>query len=803
MPMDRFLIAPVDSGLTRNSPPWIQPDDAFEYLQNAYVWRQRVRKRYGSQLMGLTQLQSRLRISLGNNTNAAMALPANTTAHTPQLAIGQTFSLGNDLFYVYQLGAGVPTYTTNPTVTALIDSVANPNTITFTGGALLTPVYWYPAFPVMGIDQYLVGAVNDHPTYAFDTEFAYVFIVGTGWVRSGTAIWHGNDLNFFWVANWQSIAGTQYLFVSNFNGVIGAATPPTAGDPIWYFDGTTWTAALGGTANAFYFRPNGGAPATGPYVSTARIIVVFKNRLILLNTIENDNAGGAGTGTTTAFVNRARFSFYGSPLAKNAWYEKNQQDNTPPNNVASGGNFTDAATEEAIISAEFIKDRLIVYFERSTWELVYTHNQVNPFVWQKINTELGSMSTFSTIPFDKDVLTTGQSGVHACNGQNVIRIDDKIPDKIFEFETDNNASLRTVGIRDYFTELAYWTYVEDLHQPVTQRYPNQIMIYNYKNGSWSFNDDCATMFGYFEQTSDITWASSDPITWARAGFSWISNIGQANQRQIIFGNQEGWMLILNPEEPRNAPSLQITNIVFNGDGFLTLTIINHNLTSQPIEFDFDNDFILIETVVGDAATMAFLNGSIFDVDSVIDKDTVTIDTNGRIDVNGNPIAPLLAGTYAGGGTAARVSNIQIKSKDWNPYVDQDRSFYLAKIDFFVVKTEPQFDVDGIQIPLSGGQITVDYYPSSSDVPMIQEGVTTGSIMGNSILETTPYDPLLYPFEKYQDLLTHPVYFQTVGTFIQIGMSFTLSQMLNPNVSLVEFEIQALALYTQPTSIRLE
>ena len=773
---DKFLIAPINSGLTRNSPPWIQPDDAFEYLQNAYVWRQRVKKRYGSELMGLTQLQSRLRMSLGNNTNAAMALPANTTAHTPQLAIGQMFSLGADIFTVYQLGAGVPTYTTNPAVTALIDSVANPNTITFTGGALLTPVYWYPALPVMGIDQYLVGAVNDHPSYAFDTEFAYVFIVGTGWVRSGTSVWNGDDLDFFWVANWQSIAGIQYLFVSNFN--FTAPTPGATDDPIWYMTRIagvdTWTATTG--ANAFYFRPAGGAIHTGPYVKTARIIVPFKNRLVLLNTVENDNSGGAGVNIN--YVARARYSFYGSPLAVNAWYEKNQQDNVP--NVASGGGFVDAATEEQIISAEFIKDRLIVYFERSTWELVYTNNQVLPFVWQKINTELGSMSTFSTIPFDKDVLTTGQSGVHACNGQNVIRMDNNIPDKIFEFETDNNANQRTVGIRDYFTELAYWTYVEDLHQPVTQRYPNQIMVYNYKEESWSFNDDCATMFGYFEQTSDITWASSDPITWDRSNFSWISNVGQANQRQIIFGNQEGWMLILNPEESRNAPSLQITNMSFAATGIITLTIINHNLTSQPIEFDFDNDFILIENVVADAPTMAFLNGKIFDVDDVIDKDTITIDTNGG----------LLAGTYAGGGTAARVSNIQIKSKDWNPYVDQDRSFYLAKIDFFVVKTET-------------GEITVDYYPSSSDVPMIQEGTNSGSIMGNSVLETRPYDPLIYPFEQYQDLLNHPVYFQSVGSFIQIGISFNLEQMLNPQISLVEFEIQALALYTSPTSSRLE
>lgn len=789
MPTDRFLIAPLNSGLTRNSPAWLQPDDAFEYLQNAYVFRQRVRKRFGSEFMGLTQLQSRLRTSLisggagvgittGGGAAAGNVRTILADASLP-LAAGQMFSVGGAIYTVISNAAGAQAMlATQGTGTF---NVSNGD-FTITGAPALTTVFFYPSFPVMGIEQYDINTVNNHPTYAFDTRYAYVFTPPTGWARSGAAIWHGTDLNFFWVTNWQGIAGTQYLFVSNFNGVIGAATPPTSGDPIWYFDGTTWTAALGGTANAFYFRPNGGAPATGPYVSTARIIVPFKNRLLLLNTIENDNAGGAGTGTTTAFVNRLRYSFYGSPFAVNAWYEKNQQDNVP--NVASGAGFVDAATEEQIISAEFIKDRLIVYFERSTWEVVYTNNQVLPFVWQKINTELGSMSTFSTVPFDKDVLTIGQSGVHACNGQNTIRIDSKIPDKIFEFETDNNSNLRTVGIRDYYTELVYWTYVEDLHQAITQKFPNQIMIYNYKNGSWAFNDDCATMFGYFEQASDSTWASTDPLTWAQSGFAWNSNVVQANQRQIIFGTPEGFVLILNPERYRNAPSLQITNMAIAATGIITLTIINHNLTSQPIEFDFDNDFILLESIVADATTMTTLNGTIFNVESVVDANNVTINTNNR------SFAPLVSGTYAGGGTAARVSNIQIKSKQWNPYVEEDRSFYLAKIDFAVVKTET-------------GEITVDYYPSSSQVPMIQEGVNSESILGNSILETKPYNANIYPFETFQDLLWHPIYFQSVGTFIQIGMSFNLDQMLTPAIVLVGFEIQAMALYTQATSSRME
>ena len=239
--------------------------------------------------MGTTQVTTRLRVSLGNNTNAAINLPVNATNHTPQLAIGQTFSLGADYFNVYQLGAGVATLSTNAGVTAVIDSTVNPNTITFTGGAL-TQVNWYPSLPVMGITQYEVGAVNNHPTYAFDQEFAYTFAAG-GWQRSGAAVaWTGDNTKYFWASNWVSIEGDIVLYVTNFNASLGAGKPVAGDHPIWYmFPQHTWVAMLGSTVNGIFFNPmKGNARGTSPFVQTARIIVPFHNRLVLLNTIEND-----------------------------------------------------------------------------------------------------------------------------------------------------------------------------------------------------------------------------------------------------------------------------------------------------------------------------------------------------------------------------------------------------------------------------------------------------------------------------------------------------------------------------------
>lgn len=777
MSFDRFLIAPLNSGLVRNSPTWLQPDDAFEFLQNAYVFRQRVKKRFGSKLMGTSQFTSRLRMSL---------TPGGLTVNTPSnVAIGQQFSIGTDIFTVTDI---TPPYPINLLSTSAVTAqLTAANLVTFS--AIAGTVYWYPSLPVMGIDQYSINEVNNHPTFAFDTQFAYRFS-GGAWTRSGAAVWHGGDLNYFWVCNWQSIAGTKVMFVTNFNAQLGNPKPTAADDPIWTFDGTTWTAHPGSdTTNGIFFLPSGLAKGTGPFVQTALIIVAFKNRLLLLNTVENNNSSTTGTGTAVAYPNRCRYSINGSPFARNAWYEPNQKDSgvgaVDNNNIAAGAGYIDATTDEAIIGAEFIKDRLIVYFERSTWELAYTQSEILPFVWQKLNTELGSMSTFSTIPFDKDVLAIGQSGVHACSGVNVSRIDQNIPNQVFDFKTENTLAERVCGIRDYYTEMVYWGYVSDDATPY-QVWNNKVLVFNYQNRTWAVNDDCITCFGYFEQSSDITWESSAPTTWSQFAGTWSSNVNQANQRQIVMGTPEGFVLQLNVDQMRNAPSMSITNIgpalgggavgqFSSPTGILTLTIIDHNLTANPTDNDYDNDFILIENVVADTATQTFLNGTIFQVDSVVDDNTITINTQGG----------LTSGTYKGGGTAARVSNIQIKSKSYNPYVDKDMNVAISKIDFAVKRT-------------AAGAITVDYYTSNAPISMLDAGVASGAIMGNGILETSPYDPKYYPMEQYQDLLWHPITIQSSGEFIQLIMYFSLDQMLNPTVSLSEFELQAITLYAQPT-----
>ena len=754
MAFDRFMIAPFTQGWRTDLRPWLIPDEAFEQLNNAYIFRGRVRKRFGSKLMGFgwstgqtEQLFSRLRIEVATtdvNGDAAGTVPGAI------FEIGQLFSIGDAIYTVYQ--TGVPAAMLSTDSNTLIASF---NTTTgafvFTNAPAMEDVWFYPAQPVMGLTQYEIGPINNWPAYAFDTQFAYVF-AGGFWQRSVSGadpVFKGANDQYFWATNWAGInPSDRVLFVTNFNATVGS--PGVTDDPIWTFDGTTWDIF----SNAYTIFNT-----AGDFIYTARIILPFKNRLVMLNTIEQD----VGMTTNTAYPNRARFCHYGSPFSGGpanpyAWLEPNQ---TSGANKADGGGFIDAATNEAIVSAEFIKDRLIVYFERSTWELAYTGNQVYPFTWQKINTELGSEATFSSVPFDKVILTIGNTGVHACSGANVERIDDKIPEYVFTIIDKATGVARVAGIRDYYTKMVYWTFpsVEGGEDSI---FSTKVLTYNYKSNSWGVNDDSITCWGYFEQQEDQTWASISD-TWEDLIMVWDSGPQQSQFRQVIAGNQEGFIFIISADITRNADVLQITNLTVASGG-INFTVINHNLSV--------GDYIYVENASG----VTGFNFNIFMVTNFIDVDTFAV----------RPL--VITGTYEGGGTIARVSNIGILSKQWNPYVEKGRDVYLSRIDFGVTST-------------SSGQITVDYYPSATSLSMIQAGTATNSIMGTNVLETFPYPTV--PLEEQQTRLWHPIYFQTEGECIQIFLSMSPTQITNTTIADSDFQLEGLVLHTMPTSQRLQ
>jgi len=705
---DKFMIAPVTVGLQTDVRPWLLPDSAFATLNNAVVFFGRVRKRFGSAPMNslpspqFRQLYSRLRINIG--TTAAVSGNFSATVPGAVFNVGQQFSIGNTVLTVPSLGAPVTLLTTGA-ATGTYNTTTGALVITGNTENPLTAVYFYPATPVMGFVDYENSTlINQETLFAFDTQFSYYF-TGTQWENLSTAAagtWTGTDYNFPWATNYRGIAAyNNYLFVVNYN--------PT--DRVRYYDGANWNILTG--AGIQYDS------SAGDEIYTARIVLSFKGRLLLLNTVEFLGS----TASLQTYTNRVRYCQVGDPVSagQTPWRE----------DIGGKGGFIDAPTKQAIISARILKDRLIVYFEESTYELVYQGNQELPFTFQQINAELGVESTFSTVTFDRSIIGVGNIGVHACNGAYVERIDDKIPTEVFNVKVTGNEMNRIYGVRDFFNQMVYWAIPSVANANTV--YPNQVLVYNYQNGTWAMYDDSITAFGYVQRFEQLPTGIKD----------------------VLAGNQEGFTFVCNADEFRNSAALQISKIIY-ATPVVTLTVINHNLST--------NDFVAIENAQG----LTGINNAVYEV-TVVDANTFTINLVG------------MTGTYTGLGTVARVSRIDILTKQYNFYSSNDRNCHVKAINFFVDRTDT-------------GVMTVDFLPynfsTNPPVPLT-----------SMILETFPYT--LYPIELLQTQLWHAVYPNAEGNLIQLRIYQSDAQLLASTMDGVDFEMHAMLFTADSTTNRLQ
>jgi len=740
MAFDKFLIAPIEDGLRRDVKPWLIPDDAFEELNNAYIFRGRLEKRIGAReaapFATEPELATRLRMIVGTTDGAGTLAGVVPMGAAGIGAKGQMFSIGAETFTVNDDTPGVQNMLTT-------SATATVHTFNVTTGAYdiqtslaATDVYWYPALPVMGFAQYERSEINDEHTYAWDTTFSYRLLV-TGWTRIGASaaapnpdIWTGDDADFFWSENYRGLNDYSYLlFTTNYTN-----------DGVRYYDGANWT----------LFQPQYAANAN-EIILGCRLIVSFQNRLLFLNTIEQP-AGGAPAANT--ITNRCRYSRIGSPIAANSWRE----------DLDGEGSFIDAPTREAIVSCAKIKNRLIVFFERSTYELVYTGNQVYPFRWQEINSTLGCESTFSVVPFDKIVLGVGQTGIHACTGAHVERIDSKIPDEVFEIHNHDDGPQRVAGVRDFYNEMVYWAVPRS---GTLNKYPNRLLVYNYKNDSWAFWDDSITAFGYHQLEGNMAWQEMDEA-WENVNAQWDDANLFDKFNYVIAGNQEGYTFLMDRGSTTNSVSLQITDIYANLAGDVVIESINHNLSP--------GDWVRIE---GTQFSTGFvgLNDNHYQVMAV--QDDLFLLAQG----------PALVGVYEGAGTLTILGKVDIYSKRFNFYSERGLNTNIEKTDFYVDKQQGP-----AAVPDDHGELTVDYLTGASWLSLRNEGLATGAIVGTSVLEMNSYTPM----ENTQQRFWHAVYLQAQGESVQLRLYWNDAQMTNSYIPRRHFAISGVLFHASPT-----
>lgn len=728
-------IAGFETGLVQEREDFLLPNDAYPTLENVFVWRERLKRKKGVELLG--RLRRVLTGQALGATDGAGAFTGNITAilgleTETEIEPGSVeITIGAETFTEASPPDG--TLTGNLGGTGTINYVTT--VLTITGAPVATPITadfnYFPGLPVMGLRSRELTGINSEQTIAFDTKYAYRFVTGWEEFIPGTT-WQGTDSDFFWSTNYWVDDGNRKIFwVTNFNQSTGT------GDPIRYTNGTAWGD----------FAPQ--INSTPEYLTQCLAILPFRGRLVTFNTWE-----GVDLATSVNYRQRIRWAAIGTPFTVVGTIAVPTNANAWRDDIRGQGGFLDIPTAENIVAVGFVRDNLVVYCERSTWQLRYTGRSIAPFQIEKVNSELGAESTFSAVQFDTSLVGIGDKGVVECDSFKSDRIDIKIPDLVFYFNNDTNGEKRVHGIRDFAQRLAYWTYAfKDANSAV--RYPNRRLVYNYENDSWAIFRDSFTCLGTYQKQRSARWSDFsedlDKNRWLAQNYTWFNR--PALFPLIVAGNQQGFVEILD-SQATNDVSLTITNITGNTTTPTLVESKDHNLE--------DGDVIKINEIPA-GTDFDDLNGQVFSIERVTD-DTFLLwvydsDTGEFSEPQTN-----VPGTYVGGGKIAVRDNFRIVSKKFNA-MNEGQNIQLGYIDVLLDTTE-------------NGAITLNVYLNYNDTLPVNQYPENNPNPATSLPDT--FFNSTVPTTQIAGLQSNKnwqrVFCATRGAFITIEWTLSNEQM---------------------------
>lgn len=896
MSLDRLVIANMTTGFENDRTPFLIDNDAFPLLNNAYVWRGRIPRKRGTILLG--RLQRNLVAQALGNTSGAGAFSGNIftilgiSTSQPNASIvlaGLAITVGADVFTAPVSPNGTLTGSTGGTGTINYATGA----FTLTGAPAATPITitfgYYPDLPVMGLEDFDIGLINQELLISFDTRYSYginqgtnIFYDVTFYKSTGAAFnWNGANYQQFYTTNYlgvntisdipdkvgclwatngnpgfhfititnvtvaapdtpasvstvttsaaHGLTNNDFVFINEVQGVnataIGAGVPPrpattfggingvsgqvtvtgantftiptpytngawTAGgiveyltrsgssttvDGIRWYDGDPTVSANFGWVN---FAPplNEFNATTNPnpfYLVGADIITPFKNRLIFSGVYLTTTLPGA---PVQYFPNRIVYSqvgspFYAKPLpfpiatqlpSPEAWFQ----------NVAGRGGFLTAPYDEGIVTVSENKDVLLYGLESHQMKLIFTLDDSFPFIFETINSELGSQSTFSAVSLDTGVLSIGNYGFIMTTEFSSQRIDLKIPDEVFAVSILNNNIQRFTAIRDFRNEWVYFTYcpaASSTNDVTTNKvFNSKTLLYNYRDNNWATFDENYTTYGTFRRTTNRTWASLGAIygTWSNWTDPWSFGSNEAFFPQIVGGNQDGFVLIKG-QGTNEGFSQFITGVTA---ATFTITSPNHCLST--------GDFIQVSGLIGITILDEAGNPlTIFKV-KVVDANSFIIDSNVNF---------VVSGTYLGGGIYKRFSIPSIQTKQFPIFWNQGRGVRVGTQRYLLQTT-------------ATGQITAQVFSSQNEDSASNDPGTNPYLVFQDVVLTSPEPNLYGPNPAYssgQAQIWHRQSNSFNGDTIQLGFTLNDDQMYDPTINTQEIILHAIVIDLHP------
>ncbi len=542
-------------------------------------------------------------------------------------------------------------------------------------------------------------------------------------------------------------------------------------------------------------------PPAQYYLAGARMIVSYKDRILFLGPIVQTSASGSqvylpdtiiysqnGTPYYTSSFAYSTVNFIPNPtIVYHEILVPTNQTSQPVafwGDQAGFGGFIQAGIQSPISTVGFNEDVLIVGFKSRQTRLVYTGNDILPFNFFSINTELGSESTFSSITLDRGVITVGGRGIVVTSQVGSQRIDLQIPDQIFQFNLKSNGAQRVCAQRDYINEWIYFTYRPNSSVSL---FPNQTLFYNYRDQSWAIFNETYTTYGSFRRSTGQTWDDLTEFTWDEWNDIWDSGEQTLLQPEVIGGNGQGFIMFL-AEGTGEDSSGYIQSIDSNS----VVSSTNHCLN--------EGDYIIIYNCLGTISSQ--INGNIYSIGNVT-LNTFTL----------NPVI-ISPGTYLGNGVFTRMYVPQIQTKQFPVAWDMARKTRIGPQQYLLSKT-------------SAGQITIQIFLSQNSDdsynfgPVVPSNLSVNnSLIYTNILYTCPESTnlgLTTANINLQELnlidsngnntnnqaqIWHRMNTSLIGDTIQIGFTLSDEQMrdVNLNNQFEEIELHSFILDVTPSQL---
>ena len=907
MPVQKLVIGNIQAGYETDKKPFLLDNDAFPLLNNAYVWRKRIMRKRGttqlgrlqrtitSQSAGMYTLSSGVhtfsvfgQLGYSSSQPDASVIPftASNIGITIEfgMAIGQSLVDGSGIGTLGIVGSGPITAATINYATGIVTITSSSSEVATTVAITMT---YYPNLPVMGLEDFEIGIINEPLLVSMDTTYSYGFNPGNSQFYDTTFYksthnpftWNGQNYQQFFSTNYLgvttltdspdksgclwatngvpgfqfkvitgvtltnpnmsnttatiTVAGnglstSDYVFINEVDGITvgsGAAAAGYSGiaglngqsgivtvattntftiaapyatgnyvkggivqymtssvtttqDGIKWYDGDPTSSNNFGWVN---FAPplNAYDPVNLPnpyYLVGANTVIPFKNRLLFSGVYLTTSASGA---PIEYYPNRVVYSQVGTPYYSlplpypltlpgdvlpdpTSWYQ----------NTAGKGGFETAPVDQEIVTVAPSADVLLYGMESTQLRLVYTFDDSRPFVFQVVNSELGSQNTFSAVRLDDGILSVGNYGIVGTTQQTAKRIDLSIPDQVFEFSSENNDYERVTAIRDYRNEWVYFTYCPT-NRP-DSNFNSKTLLFNYRENNWATLDENYTHYGTFRKLSNVTWATVGSIypTWQEWTAQWNSFLLDADYPNIIGGNQQGFVMIKDDDSPEEDDSQYIQSMTVTS-GPVVVTSPDHCLNS--------GDYINISGIIG--ITLTDQSGNPINIFQITVGDASGNNLSDDFIIQPGPgINMTVSGVYVGGGVYLRYAVPDIMTKQFPLYWSDGRQVRVGT-QRFLLDTTP------------GGQITVNVYSSQNSNDADNDPVANNYLSFSNIVLTSP-EPN-NPYSSAQAQIWHRLSNSFNGDSVQLGFTLSNAQMFNSAVNQQEIALHSIILDLYP------